>query len=267
MTGLIQVDDRHDTPMSPRGPFRLEHIRALQLSEAQRRALQATMSGVMHAVYTPDERGSERIEPYLSAALDTQVNDHFNEAVVFYDDVGAVGFLHLYARLRRVAGRSIEVMRANIAVVPSHQGVGLTTRGFTRIARTSLRHFLVARRPRYFVGSTLSPVVYRLIARRCRIVVPATRTATREANALYEALFGDEPLEDYGVEVGASESTRAWIADSTDPAIRFFLDRNPDWAGGFGLNFVARVNAADVPYALASSGLWRLASRLRRRRR
>jgi hypothetical protein len=209
------------------------------------------------------------ITAYVEECTDPGVYGLYNVAVVFRDAGKPIGVLHGSSRLREFEGERIELVRGSINVLTAYRGHKLVNSGLYRLVRAYVRDRLIVWHPRYYQGAMVSPAAYRVVHRRALSVYPSpTRVTSARLRRLYEFLYpgtaaqGGLTVEQIGTRVDAR--TAAWLRESRDPIIRYYLERNPRFEEGFGLPVLMRLGLIDLLYTLGVSAVLGAQRRLRR---
>ena len=259
---------------------RVEEVDLLRATPDRLRALRAQMMHVQRASYREAVHGAiadvdldARLQAHVDDSSDTDKYRPFNTAIVFGEPDAPVGMGHGHGHLVDIGGQRVEVVRASVNVLPVARGLRLTNVAFARLMRSYARDHLWATAPRFYAGFCMSPVMYAFIHHRVRQIMPGPGgRPSALTQAVYDTLFGDR-VDANGVlaeHAGSRDSdrTRAWIdAHRDDPAVDFYLRRNPRYTEGFTLPIVVPLGLRDFAYCAANGARLEVTRRLPTARR
>jgi len=238
-------------------------VRGLSCAEVD--ALVDSLWGVQVAVFDGVDRASFRRYLADPEAIAAAVEVHRDA------DGAVVGYYCATAFERVLDGAPCTVIRAAVAVLPEHRGLGRIPRFGVRFAMPLLVRYPLRRV--YGFACPVHPVSYRMVAKYADGMFPHPSRETTDAQRrfLLELAGGfglpaaqgcSELVREVGWLTRQCEgSKRAW-ACVDDAAARFYQAHNPDYGRGTGLLIAFPVSVAGALSALGRTSL----SRLRRAR-
>jgi hypothetical protein len=206
-------------------------------------------------------------------------NASWSRTRIFRDQGGeAVGFCLLAGYERVVHGRLSTILRGISGILPEHRGGYATARfGTECVFRYRLEHPFS---PLYGFGLHLHPTMYRQMVRFADVWpkpfaetpadVRALMNEIADSSGLSRVEGRDDLVRKAPVRVRQTEAHRVSWASSADPAVRYFLKLNPDYANGEGLcvlNSIGIVGAARAGLGIASHRVGKVLGGLRSRDR
>lgn len=192
------------------------------------------------------------------------------------DGAEVVGYCTIHVRDLTVDGRAIRVVRGAGGLLPAHRKRG-TPMLSQFVAVRFCRAILTARgRPTFFAGATMSPASYRMVATLLPAMSPApdrppSAEELRLLHGVADALemppgrAGDPGVRRAGWTVRFDPATLARFRASENPAVRYFLRKNPHFTDGEGIVFMAPLRLRDLAGGVARLGHDQISRRLRAR--
>ncbi len=234
-----------------------------QLDRAARDRLTDELYVVQQAVFAEVSKDEFRRYVVDSPAVRTRI-------AVYRDDTGrAVGFAAFHVFAVPQGGRTVDVMRAEVGLLPAYRGRSAASGLLVREALAAIwRH---PTRTRVFVASPVHPASYLAFSRIAAAYPRPDRPTPAALQALMDSLDGplglDRP-ERAGVHVRKvgwitrqSPAEAAMWAAHPSPLVRYYLDENPHYTEGHGLRILMQVSLLRV-----LQGCARLAAQAWRRR-
>lgn len=189
----------------------------------------------------------------------------------------AVGYSTVHVRDLVVNGAPIRLVRGAGGLLPAHRKQGAPILSRFVAARCSWAMLTAQGRPTWFAGAIMSPASHRMVATMLSGMSPRPERppspemthllhGVADAIGMPPSITGDPGVRRAGWTVHFSDAARARIAASTDPTTRYFLKRNPHFADGEGIVFLAPVTVRQIASTVVQIGADQLSRRLRRAR-
>lgn len=233
---------------APTGKVRAQTVRNLRaLTPAARDALFEAVFDVQRRIFDGVDAPTLRrytIDPPGDAATLT----------VYRMGEEVVGYLALHQVRCRVAGQRAVVIRGAAGVLPRLRGTNLIGAAVARmITGCWLRH---PRHRIYAFATPVSPAMYAAAYRglaecwpRPDAPTPPATAAIMQALAERFALAPEVPGRP-GVRAVGWRVREPGRCDRADPAVRFYLDHNPDFAEGYGLTLLVPLHRRNIAHGL-----------------
>jgi len=242
----------------PKRPLQFVMHNLLRCSQRERKQVVNDLITLQTEVFNPRpgltrEAAVERIREYVELATDADRFDIYCRVLLVSDGDRVVGGSTAFVERRDVGDASVIVIRNGANVLPEYRNRGLTGQLFGRLAARYAWRVPLTRRPHYYLGHVMSPVIYHFICGRARFVWPAAEPRMPQMRALYRDLVGDQEVVEETVGSSTDAKTDAWL-DRTDSAyVRFFLEKNPEFREGYAMPVLAKLEPYDFVRALGQT--------------